>query len=134
MKEISRRIMFNQEDGIACGPVSLKSIDAEIVVEDEKDGIVFLHGEWVLEAGDDILYDATKRSVYDIHEKIENNEEDFDKLIKERDDIREKESLEDKERFVTYFDEIKNMIRDEVEKQGYVFGDEDWEEDDLSEL
>lgn len=132
MEEISRRIMFNEEEGMACGPISLTSIDAEIVVEDEKDGTVFLHGEWVLEAGDEICYDVTKRSIYDIHEKLVNCEDGFDELIMERDEIREKESLEDKERYASYLDEITKMIRDEIQKQGYEFDNEDWEEDDIS--
>lgn len=73
--EIARRCKLSTHDGMACGPFSLTSIEAEIEVEE--DGIKkFLHSSWVSEAPDSISFEANNESIFDLLV----NDGDIDKL------------------------------------------------------
>ena len=74
--EISRRSMYHEDEGIACGPVSSTAIMAEIVLDVDGQRI-FLHGEWVDIAGD-YYYEATTESLFDAYEKMLNAENEDD--------------------------------------------------------
>ena len=116
MKEISRRSMYNAEVGMACGPIGITSIDAEIAVEDNGETI-YLHGQWVDLVGDEILYEATKESIYYVYEKINKSGDDYDEHLAERDRI-EADRIRDIDCYEPYFKEIKQMILDEMEAHG----------------
>ena len=45
--------MYHEDTGMACGPVSMTTIDAEIVVEKDDGKKIYLHGQWVDQAGDE---------------------------------------------------------------------------------
>ena len=125
-KEISRRSMYYEEEGSTCGPVSVTSIDTEIVVE-ENGQLVYLHAQWVDAAGDEIVFEATAESVYDIYEKLNANADNFDALITERDRI-EVTRIKEDERFDAYYAEMKEMIIAEMEAHGienYIYDGED---------
>lgn len=114
MKEISRKSMYHEENGIACGPVSVTAIDAEIVVDD-KDKNVYLHAQWVDEASSYLLLEVTRESTYDIYEKLNDADGDeFNKLIAERDRIC-KDQIKDNSQYALYFEELKKMIMKEME-------------------
>ena len=66
--EISRRSMYDEDEGMACGPVSSTAIIAEIVVDVDGQH-VFLHGEWIDIAGE-YYYEANKESLFDVYEKM----------------------------------------------------------------
>lgn len=130
MKEIERRINYFTEEGIACGPVSIVVVDAEIVVEDSGSK-VYLHGQWVDAASEEILFEATKESVYDVYMKLNGADEDcFDELIKERDRI-DAEKIIDDSRYGAYYEELKEMIFNKLEEEGlgYMLDEEDYDEE-----
>ena len=114
MKEISRRSMYHLDEGIACGPVSISSIDAEIAVE--KDGkTIYLHAQWVDAAGDEIYYQATGESVYECYKNIfENEDEDREEDLIEAKEKAEETELEDEPWFEPFYEELKQMIYQEM--------------------
>lgn len=123
IKELSRRCMYNVDEGVACGPVSVTSIDAEIVIEDQENN-VFLHAQWVDAAGDDLYFEATRESIYDVYEKLVNceDEEEFERLISDRDRI-EENSIEEDSKYQDYYDELEKMIA--AEKAAHNISNED---------
>ena len=127
--EISRRSMYHEDEGMACGPVSSTAIMAEIVVEVDGQRI-FLHGEWVDIAGD-YYYEATTESLFDVYEKMLNaeNEEDEQEALAERDRISEAK-IKDDSIFESYYAEMEQMIHDEMKAQGIEYFYEDEEEDE----
>ena len=126
MKEISRRSMCNASSGMACGPYSILAIDAEIVVEENGQN-VFLHAQWIDELADEIHYEATHESVYDICEQFNKDDGDFDKLVESRDRI-EESKIEDDKRFAPFYEELEKMIFAEMRVQGIELEDDDDEE------
>ena len=124
MKEISRQSMYHVDEGMACGPVGITAIDAEIVVDDNGEK-VYLSAQWVDAVSDEIRYLATKESTYAVYEKINNKEGDFETLIEERDRIEKRGKIEDDERFEPFYAELKGMVIDELKKHDM----EDWIED-----
>lgn len=127
--EISRRSMYHEDEGMACGPVSSTAIMAEIVVEVDGQRI-FLHGEWVDIAGD-YYYEATTESLFDVYEKMLNaeNEEDEQEALAERDRISEAK-IKDDSIFESYYAEMEQMIHDEMKAHGIEYFYEDEEEDE----
>ncbi len=126
--EISRRSLYHDDEGIACGPVSSTAIMTEIVVDVDGQR-VFLHGEWVDIAGD-YYYEATTESLFDVYVKMLNaeNGEDEQKAIEERDRISEGR-IKDDSIFAPYYSEMEQMIHDEMKAHGieYFYEDEDEE-------
>ena len=117
MRETNRKSMYHEECGIACGPVSITAIDAEITVDDDGK-LVYLHAQWVDEASAYLLLEATTESAYEIYEKLNNAEdEEFDNLIAERDRICS-ERIEDDSCYAHYYDELKDMISKEMKMHG----------------
>ena len=127
MKEISRRSMFNIEEGMACGPVSTATADAEITIDNNGDR-VYLHGQWIDELGGEIFYEATKESIYDIYEKLYKKEGNFDELMAECDRVN-KDAIQNVEIYNYYFEEIKKMISYELDKHDIEFDFDEEEEE-----
>ena len=127
--EISRRSMYHEDEGMACGPVSSTAIMAEIVVEVDGQRI-FLHGEWVDIAGE-YYFEATTESLFDAYEKMLNaeNEEDEQEALAERDRISEAK-IKDDSIFESYYAEMEQMIHDEMKAHGIEYFYEDEEEDE----
>lgn len=132
ISEISRRSMYHEVRGIACGPIGLTVIDAEIVV-DVDDQRVFLHGQWIDEVGDQIHFEAHKESIYDAYEKLITamNDEEEEKSLAERDRI-DKGRIKSDSIFKPFYEELKQMIIDEMEAHDIenYFDDEDVYEED----
>lgn len=119
MKELSRRLEYHEEDGFACGPFGLTVIDAEIVIDDNGD-TVYLHGQWVDAAGDEILFEATTESIYDAYIRMNNakNDEEMDSACEERDRISEYQ-IENDEKYQAYYDDLKTMIIEEMKAHDF---------------
>lgn len=133
VKEIRRQVMYNSGEGMSCGPVGVTSIDAEIVVEDNEE-TVYLHGQWVDTVGDEIYYEATKASVFEIYRKLNLDEGDFDKLIAERNKIVEETTIKEDaacSRYRTFYEDLKNMILEEMNTHGIECSLNSDEEDDF---
>ena len=134
MKEISRRVMVNDKEGLACGPCGVLAADAEMAVLDEGK-TVFLHAQWVSEAPD-VLYEATAESVYDIYERLNHGASNFDELIAERDHIsgvgisRLFPGQIAQERYEKQFMELDALIGKALEERGYSMDDEGYENAD----
>ena len=126
--EISRRSMYHEDEGMACGPVSSTAIMTEIVVDVDGQR-VFLHGEWVDIAGD-YYFEANTESLFDAYEKMLNaeNEEDEQEALAERDRISEGK-IKDDSIFEPYYSEMEQMIHDEMKAHGIEFFFEDDEEE-----
>ena len=73
-KELSRRCVEIQEEGMACGPFSMLSIASEATVETD-DGIKYLTVEWISEVPDSVTMIISNQSVIDLLE-----EGDLDKI------------------------------------------------------
>lgn len=130
INEISRRSIYHEDEGMACGPASATAIMAEIVLDVDGQR-VFLHGEWVDIVGD-FYYEADMESLFDAYEKLFNAKSDGEeKAIEERDRIIEGR-IKDDSIFKPYYVELEKMIRDEMENHGieYFFEDEEDEEDE----
>ena len=126
--EISRRSMYHEEVGFACGPVSCTSIITEIVVDvDGKQ--VFLHGEWVDLAGD-YYFEATTESLFELYEKMDNaaDEDEFQKALDERDRIG-KDCIADDSDFEPFYEEMKKMIWEEMDAHGLEYCHEEDDDD-----
>ena len=131
--EVSRRSMINSESGVACGPFDLTAIDAEIVINDQKH-IVFLHAQWVSEESELISFSATLESLYDVYDRLNKNNEDFDELCAERDRIVSAgvaevfPEVDIYERYGQFYKELVSMIQDVLMKNGFdvnLFEDEE---------
>lgn len=121
MKEINRRIKFSDETGMACGPMGIIGCDAEIQVDDDGK-TVYIHGQWCSEA-DDLFFEATTESVYDVlmrmHDNIDNNDVLFDQLIPEKERIQKECTISDSRKYLHYLAELEKMIWQEVADRGY---------------
>lgn len=114
MKIVSRKSMYHEDYGMACGPIGITAIDAEIVVDDNGQK-VYLHAQWVDEAADIILYEATSESVYDVYKKLNSGKGNFDDLIAERDRITAVK-IEDGAKYQPYYEKLKKMIIAKMEE------------------
>lgn len=117
VKEVSKKTVFNYSEGNY--GVSVTSIDAEIVVEDNGN-IVYLHAEWV-DAVNEYSYDACKKSITDYNERLNaimNGEldEDFNRLVEERDLAAENEKVDFEKYSSAYKRKLKQMIIKEMKK------------------
>lgn len=133
VKELRRQVMYNLDEGMCCGPVDVTSIDAEIVVEDNEE-TVYLHGQWVDTVGNEIYYEATKTSVFEIYKKLNRGDGDFNKLIAERNRIVEETTIKEDEacsRYSKFYEELKNMIIEEMNNNNIECSLNSDEEDDL---
>ena len=142
MKEISRRAMNSESEGMACGPAGDYAVDAEIVVDDEGK-TVYLHTQWVDEASDDILFEATTESIYDRMVKINTDETAFDEAVDEMDRIREEkdlsknEGIDISERYAEQYRQLVQMMQEILDRDEKGFNlttmcyddDEDYDED-----
>jgi len=133
INEISRRAMINSESGIACGPFAVTAVDAEIVVEDHGH-TVFLHAQWVSEASDMISFSATLESLYDVYDRLNKNDEDFEALIAERDRIANAglsavfPNVDINERYSHFYNELVSMLQEILTKNDFdidLFEDEE---------
>ena len=114
MKEISRRSMYYEEEGMACGPVGIAAIDAEIVVEMNNGQKVYLSAQWVDAAGDEIYYQATKASAYEYYLKLHGCDfEESQELIEEKNKV-EEDRVEDNPEFAPFYEELKQMVYKEM--------------------
>lgn len=124
-KEISRRIMVNQDEGgMACGPVTgVTACDAEIVIDDNGK-TVYLHAQWVDECDDEILLEATYTSVYDVYDKLNKcdwkDRKTVDALLTERDRI-VADGIEDDTKYQDIYDELKKMVDDKLHECGLIY-------------
>lgn len=119
--ELSRRSRYHDGEGIVCGPVSISTAEAEIVVEDSGKK-VYLFGEWVSESPDEVLFEATKKSIYDIQVSIDLAKDDTDEKYEELDAVRE-DTIDDwfpgcdiEKRYAVQHEEILKMLQAELEK------------------
>lgn len=143
MKEISRRAMNSESEGMACGPAGLYAVDAEIVVEDEGK-LVYLHTQWVDEVPDDIYFEATTESIYDQMVKMNTNQADFDKAVDEMNRIRDEkdlsknEGIDISERYAEQYQQLVQMMQEilDQDEKGFSLAtmsyddDEDFDEED----
>lgn len=146
MKEISRRAMNNESEGMACGPSGLYAVDAEIVVEDEGK-TVYLHTQWVDEVPDEILFEATTESIYDQIVKINGlmnaDNDEFGEACKVLDRIRAEkgligdEGINISERYAEQYQQLIQMMQEILDQDDMGFDlttmsyddDEDFDEE-----
>ena len=125
--EINRKVNYFLEEGIACGPVSIGVIEAEIEVEDDGEK-VYLYGEWVDAAGE-YLFAASNESLYDVLQKYHAGGNKDDSLIEEHNRMMEN-AISDDSRYEPFYKELESMIKEEMAAQGYeIDDDEEWDEE-----
>ena len=144
MKELSRRAMSTESNGMACGPMSVYAIDAEIVVEDEGK-TVYLHTQWVDAVSEEILFEATTASIYDAEaaiNAIDGTGADFDTAIENRDRLQAENALKDVdiyERYAKEYEQLIDLMQEVLKEDGIDFDlrnpydDEDWDEEEEDE-
>jgi len=127
-KELSRRAVCFSDEGIACGPAGSTAFMGEIVVDMDGQRI-FLHGEWVDIVGE-YFFQADTESLIDAYAKLfeASSEEEEQKAIAERDRIIEGK-IKDDSIFESYYVELKQMLHDEMNSNGFGFivGEEEYE-------
>lgn len=133
IKEISRRVMYHEDGGLACGPIFICAVHAEILLDNDGNK-EYIYGEWVSEAGDEIYYQLSEKSFYDIFERIykAKSQSEEDRILAEKDKIPCTEPDEDDPVYKPFMDELKKMIIREMEENGLepdFDEDEDWDED-----
>lgn len=151
MKEISRRVMTNQSAGMACGPMFIYAVDAEIVVEDEGRK-VYLHAQWVDQASDMILFEATTESVYDCEAKLnslfDEGGDAFEDAICERDQLQQDTDItkvfgpvDINERYAEQYQQLLSMMQEVLNKDDIGFDlfnlddeDEDYDDEDFDDF
>ena len=116
MTEISKKIIFHDMTGTACGPVNFATIDAELTIQDGTE-TVYIFGDWDTESCE-IRCMAVRNSIFDICEKVANDKENIDLLTAERNEI-ESEKIADDDKYQDYYTEIKRMISKEMASHGY---------------
>ena len=124
-EEITRRSMSSTEDGIACGPCSLFSADAEIAAE-YRGQPVYFHGQWVDAASEDLLLEATSESLCDIIVRLESDGADTRALMKELDRRQRLTVLPqagDELLFESAFATVKEILKNELLKNDLDPGD-----------
>lgn len=144
MKEISRRAMNSESEGMACGPAGVYAIDAEIVVNDEGK-TVYLHTQWVDEASDMILFEATTESIYYQMVKMNADEAAFDEAVDEMNRIRSEkdlsknEGIDISERYAEQYQQLIQMMQEILDQDEKGFNlktlsyddeDEDYEDEE----
>lgn len=123
MIEISRRCNYHEESGVACGPMGVTAVNAEITLEVDGQK-VYLLGQWQDITGE-FGFEATKESLYDILVKdypSGSAEEKFS--FSELDRIRAG-AIKDDAMFQPFYDQLTEMIHAEMEAH-----DIDWEEEE----
>lgn len=140
IKELSRRCMDNSEPDVNSLAYLgfVYACDAEIVVEDSGD-VIYLHGQWISEVPDEILFEATRESIYDIYNKLNHSSsENFEALIDERERI-QSNKLDDeyaRDRYAAQYDEILKLLEEagaefDGEDEYDDYDDEDYDGDDF---
>ncbi len=121
--------MYHEDEGFACGPAGCTAIITEIIVDVDGQQ-VFLHGEWVDLAGDYCFSTATE-SLFNAYEKMFNatNEEALQKALDERDRIAIG-CIADDSIFEPFYEEMKQMIWEEMDAHGLEYCHEDDEDED----
>lgn len=95
MRIITRRSMNSDIEGLGCGPVGIYGVDAEITVEDEGK-IIYLHTQWTSEVPEEVLFEATEESVFDLLVQAKYayaEERDFNEYFDVIDRIREEKNI-----------------------------------------
>lgn len=122
IKEISRRSVFHTDDYSIIG---IDSADAEIVIEDDGQK-VFLHAQWVSEASDEVIFETTYESTYDIYEKFFEPGCDADALCNERDRVVEA-GMSDEESAARYPEQreaLIEMIKEKLRENDIEFNED----------
>ena len=128
LKEVSRRSMYHYSEWNY--GMCLTAIDAEIVIEDGTQN-VYLYAQWV-DAGGEVKYQASTKSIYDIEEKINEENADVDALVEER----ERLYAETKVNFEPYRDPFAKELWNMIDAELVAHGEEGLEaeaEDDVDE-
>ena len=146
MKEISRRAMNNDSEGMACGPSGIYAADAEIVVEDEGK-TVYLHTQWVDEVSDEILFEANTESIYDhlvrINKLMNGDNDELGKACEAMEQARNEtdlsriEGIDISERYAEQYQQLVQMMQEILDRDGMGFNlttlrydDEDYDDED----
>lgn len=122
INEISRRSVFHTDD---YGISGIDSADAEIVVDDNGQ-IVFLHAQWVSEASDDVHFETTFESTYDLYEKMFELGCDTEALCAERDRV-VKAGMPEEEatsRYSMQREELIEMIKEKLSENNIEFSED----------
>lgn len=129
----SARVNYYSESGLACGPMGLLAVEAEMQVWHGND-IIYLHAGWVDQAPDTIIYEATEDSLwpylFDSSEKTVRaltllREEELESHIT---DLLENPESEYLEEYALLRDMIFSFMR--ANGWGWVLEQEDWEDEE----
>ena len=122
VNEIARRCELSTHDGMACGPFSLTSIEAELEVE-EDGGKKYLHSSWVSEAPDSISFEVNNQSIFDLLV----NDGDIDELEAIRAKSKEEFGELDFSNYKQQIEDMLQMIKDKMVEEE-LFYEDDFEE------
>ena len=118
---LKKRVTANYGAGVACGPFGFDTVDVEVVVLDNEKK-VYLHGCWCSECPDDIEFNVTAESIYDLDVCLfDCNDEKADELLVIRKRILENAETDaflknavETERYKDQYEEIKKTIAYEI--------------------
>lgn len=142
MEIINKRASSNEEKGVACGPIFIYAVMAEMVIV--KDGhIVYEYAEWENQSGE-VFFASADRSLYDIGLALNNTSDDeFDPLCDLKNSTidagdADQNLLNEAEKEEIH-EELKKMIqeildRDEMEENLFTEYDEEEDEEEDGEF
>lgn len=112
---IDSRIMSHEDKGSSKKNKLNTIIDAEVEVSDKGEK-VFLHARWSSDASSEFIIEATKESLYELYEKLNNGIVDEKVLIEDINRIKESKFDEDfvAQRYAAQCDQLVRMVAYEM--------------------
>lgn len=123
-KELSRRCVEIEEEGMACGPISMLLIASEAVVETDE-GIKYLTVEWISEVQDSITMIISNQSIIDLLE-----EGDMDKIIQANENSEIYSTMQGNYHNIDFLPTFQSLAKDLFQymvENDYVDDDSDYE-------
>jgi len=117
--EVSRRCALADHDGLACGPFSMTSVEAELVITEDGE-TKYLHSSWVSEAPESISFEINSESIFDIL----SSDGDIDQLERIRSASIEKYGEVSFDAYTNQILELKKMIIEKITEE-QLFEDEE---------
>lgn len=123
IKEINQRCECSTSSGIACGPVSITVINAEMKVSIGED-IRYLIVNWVQECGEDVSFEITKESIWN-YMRAECDEEGWEENLFRIRKEAESENIPDaKEIYSTQYKELVALVKNKIIEEGFLTKEE----------
>ena len=128
IKEIGRRCEVSRSSGVACGPIDMTVVNAEMKVS-VNNQIRYLIVTWVQEVGDDVSFEITRESLWNYLDatcNIPNWEVDLTRIRKESEKDNSKNG---KDKYIEQYLELVQLVKNKIIEEKLIDLD-DYDEDE----